>query len=397
MLIVLAGLLSAVAGVAHAVTRSQDFQWSGLRMLFDRIDPWQDYLQHDPAHRLIATQVPNYLPVLYVLIAPVCMLPMAAANLTWGLCNLAFAIVSAILTARFYGLHGRVWTISIIAALLAAAPTRISMSNGQQGIFVLFLWCVAFFGWERNRGPAGDLPLSPRRALIAGVSYLKYSFAPAVALYLLLREGLGKGWRFLLWSLLPSAVATVLVWMWMFHGHEPGRLITLIFEPLAVAKSGYQPTDDPGLTMMDFGEFLLGGNLVATPRLTAIVFCVAVTLTTGVLLLALRSLRRSCETESREGTGWLLALMAVMSFALYKHHSYDETVLLLPGCYALQHRRLTSARLALGLIAYHWYVQKLFDGRIPFSLTWSGIRLTSFLVLMAAVYRIHRATFAEEA
>ncbi len=394
---VVAGLLSAAAGVTHAVTRSQDFQWSGVRMLLDRIDPWQDYLQHDPAHRLIATQVPNYLPVLYVLIAPVCLLPMTAANLTWGICNLAFAIVSAILTARFYGLRGMAWSVGVAAALLAATPTRTTISNGQQGLFVLFLWSLAFFGWNGRHDFAGDLPLSPRRALIAGVSYLKYSFAPAVALYLLLREGLSRGWRFFAWSLLPSALATVLVWLWIFHGHEPGRLVSLVLEPLAVAKSGYQPTSDPGLTMMDLGEFLLGGNLVATPRLTAIVFCVALSITITVLLLALRSLRRSGQSQSREGTGWLLALMAVMSFALYKHHPYDEIVLLLPACYALAYRDRTPAKVALGVIVYHWYLQKLVDGHIPFSFLWSGIRLTSFLVLLAAIYGIHRTPALEEA
>ena len=370
-------------------------------MLFEHTDPWLDYLQGDPTHRLIATQVPNYLPVLYVLIAPICLLPMAEANLVWACCNVVFAVSSALLAARFYGLRGWAWPVAVTAALLAATPTRTSISNGQQGLFVLFLWALAFLGTARlpSHGQLSDggPGLSRRRALIAGISYLKYSFAPAVAVYLLLREGIRRGWIFVVWSLLPSIVSTVLVWLWIGDLHTPGRLIAIAIEPLAVARSGYQPTSDPGLTMMDLGEFLLGGNLVATPRLTATVLLLALGITVLVLTRALNRLGVQAEPPTQEAGGWLLALTATMSFALYKHHSYDEVVLLLPFCYALRYRQRPAAWLALALIGYHWYLQQLVDGRVPFSFAWSGIRLASLLLLLAAVYRIHRSPVVDTA
>lgn len=411
---ILITLASAWLSLTRAIHRSQDFQWSGERLLFQHVDPWRDYLLGDPAHALIGTQVPNYLPVLYVLLTPFGLLPATAANLAWAICNVAFAIVSAILAARFYHLRSPAWIAAITAILLSAVPTRTAIGNGQQCLFVLFLWSVALLTTSR--------PLSRTRAAITGISYLKYSFAPAIALYLALhgsgrgtlpRQTTRNGLRNLFFSLVPSAVATILLWLWITGPHTLRNLAALIVEPLAVAKSGYQPTSDPGITLMDLGEFALGGNLIASPRLTAITFTVAITLTAAVLVLALRRLQHDASTQhdaqkntclhpnaaplhadsapieasAKDGaTGWLLALTATMSFTFYKHHAYDEVVFLFPLCYALQHRTQPAARAALALIAYHWFIQRLFDPYLHFSWLWNTLRLLSFCALLTCIY-----------
>ena len=346
---IFAGAVSCVAGVVHAVTRSQDFQWSGERLLLHHVDPWLDYLLGDPAHGLLATQVPNYLPVLYVLLAPFGLMSAHSANLAWALCNAGCAVASALLTARFYGF--RSWR-----GLLG--------SNGQQGLLILVLWSLALL----HTGA-----LSRQRAALAGVSYLKYSFAPALALYLLLRDGFRRGLPALLWSLLPAVTATLLVWLWITGGHDLHHLFALFTEPLAVTRVGYQPTGDPGQTFMDLFEFLLGGGPVATPRLTLISLLVAFAITTAVLLPAAR--KPFATDHHTDRTGWLAALMATMSFVLYKHHPYDEVVLLFPFCYALRHWRRRASLAAIFLIGYCWYVQPLVDLQVRFSLAWCVYRI----------------------
>ena len=377
--VVLAGAISCIAGVVHAVVRSQDFQWSGERLLLQHVDPWQDYLLGDPAHGLLATQVPNYLPILYVLLVPFGWMSAHGANLAWALCNAAFATVSALLVARFYGFRSWRGMLAITGAMLAAAPTRVTISNGQQGLLILVLWSVALL----HTGAT-----TTRRAALAGVSYLKYSFAPALVLLLLLRDGLRRGLRTVMWSLVPAAVATVLVWLWISGGHDPRHLLALVVEPLAVTRVGYQPTGDPGQTFMDLFEFLLGGNLVATPRLTLMSLLVAVAITLAVLLLAIRKPYTNSNTAETDRTGWLTALMATMSFVLYKHHPYDEVVFLFPLCYALRHWRRPAAMAALFLIAYCWYVQPLVDLQVHFSLAWCASRMSILFALILCVYRI---------
>ncbi len=378
-----AGFVSAVAGMHFALTRSQDFQWSPERLLLRHIDPWQIALLGNPGNLLMGTQNPNYLQELYVLLVPFGLMSLREANLAWAACNVGFAIAGAVLTARFYRLRSPLWLLGITGAMLAAAPTRTSISNGQQDLLVLILWAVALLMTTSER---------PVRApgigglLLVGVSYLKYSFAPAMALLVLLREGLRTGLRKLPWTFLPPILGTLLVWRWIHEQHNLHTLLRQSTEPLAVARVGYQPTGDPGQTLMDLLEFLLGGNLVATPQLTAICFAVAIGLNVAVLLLALRWLRRSGLQSTADGFGWLVALTAVMSFAFYKHHPYDEVVFLFALCHALRHRTQPAAWVVLALVADHWYLQRFLDGRIPWSFAWAELRLTSFFLLVAAVY-----------
>ena len=271
--------------------------------------------------------------------------------------------------------------------MLAASPTRNSISNGQQCLLVLVLWTVALL-WT----PPHPATLSPQRRpgigglLLIGISYLKYSFAPAVAVYLLLRDGLRTGLRMVLWTLVPAAVSTVVVFLWIHQTHDLHHLVQHFLAPLQVARSGYQPTGDGGQTLMDLLEILIGGGPIAKPRLTLISFAVAIAITAAVLLLALRFLRSTGQSQTPHGFGWLVALTATMSFVLYKHHPYDEVVFLFPLCFALRQWRRPAATIVLVLISYNWYVSRYVDGHMAWTLTWAGCRLAGFLMLLVAVY-----------
>jgi hypothetical protein len=197
-LVLAAAVVSTLQGGRDAIHRSQDFQWSGERLLFQHVDPWAEYLRGDPDHRFYATQIPNYLAILYVLIIPFGFLSLVQANLAWFLCNLAFAVTSAVLAARFYGLQRYVFLI--IGLMLAATPTRMTFGNGQQGLLVLFLWSLSLFSTRLTDG----------RSLVCGISYFKFSFGPPVFFYLLLRKGL----RAVMLSAVPAVVAS----FWFGYG-----------------------------------------------------------------------------------------------------------------------------------------------------------------------------------
>ncbi len=139
-----AGVSSAVIAVHLAVSRSQDFQWSGERLLLRHIDPWQTFLDGDREHALVGTQIPNYLPILYVLLVPIGLLSQKIAYVLWACLNVYFAVISCVISARFYGLRGWLWIVAISGAMLIAAPTRTTISNGQQGLLVLVLWTLAW-------------------------------------------------------------------------------------------------------------------------------------------------------------------------------------------------------------------------------------------------------------
>jgi hypothetical protein len=85
-----------------------------------------------------------------------------------------------------------------------------------------------------------------------------------------------------------------------------------------------------------------------------------------------------------------MALMATMSFSLFKHHAYDAIVLLFPLCYALRFWRDPGARIVLLVIGYLWYAQRLLDA---VRIDPPGLFVFQFVLLMgslAATFRLRR-------
>lgn len=329
-------LLSATVGSWNGVHRSQDFQYSGELVLLRHIDPWKDFLAGDPQHDFAMTQIPNYLPLLYVMLVPYALLPLGGARTAWVLTNLLFAILSGRWVARFYGIRGDgVW--AVICLMMLATATRNTIGNGQQSLLVLFFWGLMVR--KADWAPTG------RAELLMGVSYLKFTFAPPLLLFVLFR----RGWKAALLTLIPALSALALVWLWLNQGFR--SLLTLAFEPLAVAKTGYIPDwSDPNL--MNIAEIFMRTwprNLQNGLELgLALAVCIP-------LSFIFFKIHRALSPQ------WHMALLAVMSYSLFKHHAYDGVVLLFPFCYGLSHWQKRAGRWTVALIAYLFYGERVLE------------------------------------
>lgn len=361
--------ISTVQGIRNGVDRSQDFQWSGARAVLHHIDPWAEYLRGDPNHVIYMQQNPNYLPVLYVLIAPVGYLPPVPAKAVWAVCNLLFAVASAVIAARFYRMRGAA-VVAAVCLLLMSTPVRNTFGNGQQALFVLFLWCASLL--HRRLGDG--------RAAIAGISYFKFNFAPATFLYLLLRGGV----RAAAMSLLPSVLATVGLWLWLGGAHDPAYLGRLVVEPLLVSRTGYYPSGTDS-NLMDVMETVLSFFHIPAAVVQVTTLAGATVVCFAVLFAAVRR-RREASVQ------WGMALMATMNFGLFRHHPYDGAVLLLPLCYAMSLWRERRAQVVLGLMAFLWYVRRLVDMT---GVPREHLYVLEWVMLMAILYLTYRLRAAE--
>lgn len=358
-------VLSYAQGIRNALERSQDFQWSGVRMLLAGVNPWTEYLRGDPRHLIHLSQIPNYLPVLYVLIAPLGLLPLVPAEILWAVCNGIFAVVSAWLAARFYGLRAAaVW--AVICLTMMATPVRQTIGNGQQGLLVLVLWTLSLLA----------VCLTDGRAAVAGMSYFKFNFAPATLMYLLLRGGLRAAFV----SILPAAAATVAVWLWLAHEGNIHELISVITGPFAVSRTGYFPSGaEPNL--MDILQVALFHSYARGSFLPARMIPDWVNATTfaGALVVCMVLLYIAVRRTPGSSVQWQMAVVGTASYVLFKHHSYDSVVLLLPLCYAMRLWRQTRAKVALGAVAYAWYLERAFD---PVHMIWKYLFFVEFAVLI---------------
>ena len=366
VLVILAALalLSAAQGLRNALVQSQDLQWSGARMLMERIDPWADALQHDPHHMILKTQIPNYLPLLYLMMLPLGALPPLAAQTIWALCNLTFAAVSAWLAARFYGL-GKSMTLAVLCLMWMATPTRVTVGNGQYGLLVLVLWCVSLLA----------IRITDRRAMICGISYVKFNFAPLLLLYLLMKSGMRRA----LVSVVPVLAGAILVCLWLGEWHSLRQILGFSVAPLLVAETGYFPRWG-GSNLMDMVEPALVGLRVPLHLMSAI--------STSVALLVWGFVLHNCLRRSAVAVRWHMALLGLASSALFRHHPYDAVTLLFPFCYALERWRSPRSKLVIAIVAYCWYVQRLLEFVDPYSNFLPKVEFLLLVLAMALVYRI---------
>ena len=363
-LLVMMTLCSVGAGMHNALAHSQDFQWSGAHLLRQHVDPWAEYLRGDPGRRLIVTQIPNYLAVLYVLLLPLGSTEVHTANVVWMGCNVFFAIASGVLAARANGLRGKA-VLGVVCLLLMATAARNTIGNGQQGLLVLFLWCAALPLWTRSANGG---------AALAGVSYLKFSFAPPMFLYLLFRWGV----RAALLSLTPAGAALVLVWLWLAGAHHPALLLKLAMEPMQVAHTGFTTLagDQDLMYLVEAGMRL---NRGVESRGLALAAALAVCV--PVSYMAFR-------VHRGRSTAWHMAVLATMSYGLFKHHAYDGVVLLFPLCYALGRWREGGARLVLLLIGYLFYGQRVLEAMHLRPQWCYVVELAMLMTILGAVYRM---------
>jgi hypothetical protein len=165
-----------VEGVYYALQYSQDFQWSPTVLLSEGRDAYDWYLAGNADERIILSQEPNYLHLLYVLLLPFAALPWPVAKAAWALCNAGMGVGCGVLLAREAGLRGIV-AAAAVATFLAASPVAHAIGNGQQSLLALLALTLAWRARDRASG-----------GVAAAVGASKYSFAPPVLLWLLLER-----------------------------------------------------------------------------------------------------------------------------------------------------------------------------------------------------------------
>ena len=337
----LPALLSLFIGARNAVARSSDFQWSGAHLALHHIDPYRQFLLHDPQHLILLSQVPNYLHEIYLLLLPLGALSFDIAKPLWAILNLVFAVLSTLLLGHLYRLD-RATTVLLTLLLFASTPFRIVLGNGQQSLLELLFFCLIF---------SASTWLG--RGLSLGLSYFKYSFSPVVFLYFAFR---GK-YRTLAVSLIPPLIGFFALWS-LVHG----RPLTLLTEPLAVNRSGVTS----GLGDLMSLIFTATSQRFSPDTVRRLMYAPALLLAAACAFWLAR--RPSAPGLRRQD----FAPIAVANLLLFTHLTYDFVFLvvplaacLAPSCPAVEDvthdLRFFNARRAITLtiIALLWYAIRI--------------------------------------
>jgi hypothetical protein len=317
---------SLYAGIRNALSRSQDLQWSGAHLALQHIDPYKQILTHDPEHRIVLSQIPNYLHQLYILLLPLGALSFSHAKPVWALSNCLFAVLIALVLWRIYDLR-RSQALLLLLLLVSSTPFRIVLGNGQQSLFELFLFYLVF----HLTRPTGQ-------GIALGLSYSKYSFSPVIFFYLFFR----RQFRVLAISLTLPILGLVAMGS-LVHGN----MLVLLTEPLAVGRAD---TINGLGNLMTIIQLACGNLLPST--LTQKIMVATVVLATLTFTFALSRLQYTLPRRDA-------AALAVATLMFFPHRTYDFVFLAIPLAAALAAPFRWAKAYILATVALLWFGIKL--------------------------------------
>jgi hypothetical protein len=309
---------------SDSATEAIDFQWSGSHLLSQHENPWQLYIQHKDQGKIILGQQPNYLAELFLILLPLGRMSFPVAAVWWCGLNLAFAAGILYAVRRMFSLD-RDHTLLVTFLLMASMPFRVTLHNGQHGLFILLMLCLTFL--PRNLLLKG---------LALGVSYSKYSFAPLIVMMLIVKRRLG----IVLISVIPPLVGLLIAWHML-----GGSLLSLGQEPFDVAKMAMGPGMADIMTPL---EFLLR-RLSVEPSL---IFSLPAAL--GMLAAAISAIWIGRSKRMTEELQFAVAL--VLTLICLKHVNYDFVVLVVPVAAAVMAPRSKARAIVLLCALHFWFL-----------------------------------------
>jgi hypothetical protein len=329
----LMAMVSTFVAVKDAVIGGIDFQWSGAHLLAQHQDPWKTYIDGDPQREIILGQQPNYLAEFYLLLGPLGRMPFPRALAWWCGLNLLFLAGNLFLARRMFHLD-RDHTILLTLLVLSSTPFRVTMSNGQHGIFILLMLGLVFYARS-----------SWAKGIALGISFGKYSFSPLVVMVLLVKKRLDV----ILISIIPPLVGLLIAWRMLGE-----KLRTLAFEPIATSKLAMGPGNGDIMTPLEI--FLRNHEVGAGPSYTV----PALFGLTVAIVVAVWIGRNRCLDERMQ-----FAVAIVMTLFCFKHVEYDFVVLLVPIAAALMAPKSGSRTIVLLGMVHFWFLMSIVNRIFP--------------------------------
>lgn len=345
-------LVSIVQGFRHAVRVSTDFQWSPTVLLSEGVNPYQAALSGNEGGRILLSQFPAYLHFLYIVMLPLAYLPYTLAKLTWAALNFGFACACLLILTRLFRLSSSQATL-LAALFFLSTPYRNTVGNGQTSLLCLLTLLVAWSLQNRNQVGAG---------VSLGLLLTKYSFAPPVVLWFLVRNRL----TMLIVGLLVLTTGW-LIFSWLCHENP----VSTLSQPVEVAAL-YSESEGGGDIMTLVQAFGLDRIVIGGLRLSAIFGILTSSVWIGVLRL--RAIRL---TESE-----CLAALCLISLLSIRHLAYDFVFLAPVAALAFSLPRLAQA-CVIASLAYLWFGLKLLIS-VDINGTWT--ELISFLALNVMLF-----------
>jgi hypothetical protein len=206
-------------------------------------------------------------------------------------------------------------------------------------------------------------------AAICGLTYIKYSFAPPLATYILF----ARGWRVFTLSLLPA-----LIGYGIFFFIVGGRPLDVLLQPLQVTAIA----SGPGLgDMMSIAAIFLRDS---HPSIFIFFYY--------VLPLALSTYVTYFVSKRLIDVNLAIAIVATSSLLFFRHLGYDYVFLLPAFFYACSRIGDWRAKLVTGLTLFNWFGLKALDTFNPPQFVMIPINTLVLALLLLGLLQLRHST-----
>jgi len=146
-----------------AIATSQDMQWYPSTLLWNGLNPYQEYLN---GREWFLSQAPNYGHFLYILMYPLSMLEWENVKIIWAVLSMLLYF-GLMLLFLFKGKVSLAFLLFISVFLVAGYPLSNTIGNGQISIFIAFFTTIAWV-YRKDSLLISSVALS--------IIFVKYSF-----------------------------------------------------------------------------------------------------------------------------------------------------------------------------------------------------------------------------
>ena len=325
LMIFLASLSALYALYIANTYGSMDFQYSPTKLFKDRINPYE-YFLHGDHSKIIGVQYPVYSHATYIFFYIFSLLDWESSRFVWSITNIILGILCILIISKKAKLKNK--NIILIGCIFCmSTPFRNCIGNGQLSFLVLMSYCSIF------------LENSFKRNLLLGVSYMKYSFMPVLAFFILLKDGFS--------ALLISGLFCLVGWL-IFSLYLDQSLLHTIFQPLTVGLKGF----DAGLARGDLFTILNKYNynlLNIKSSYWSIFFVIVVT-----FFLAK-------QVYLKQDNLLILNLLLIINLFTFGHLIYDYLILLPTFIYSFKNYNFIKAKISIAIVLYFWFGIRIYE------------------------------------
>ena len=215
-LLIFVSIISFINTIEKGLVNGCDFQWQPAVLLWEGINHYEKFITNGKGDFLC--QNGEYAHLLHILLYPFTLYKWETARILWLVLNIVFVFLIPVLICKTFKLS-RYKTILLLLIFITCYPSRMTLSYGQQSLFVMFFMMFPFI-FKNNIS-----------FFFSGLSYVKYSSGYVVFLNFLA----SKQYKYFILASIPYLAGWILYFL--ITKSDP---VINFFEPIQLSlKKGY--------------------------------------------------------------------------------------------------------------------------------------------------------------